>query len=430
MREDTGTNRGTGRGSGQDARPAGTPFRLVQREQGPGARTPTRAGSAKSGAGTTPTPSPSRAGRTGVDLRAGGGALRREPLSAPHSQPRERGPFWRRVSSPRPTSRPADASTTTTATSATSAVAAPRPAAAGAAPASPAVATVADALAGRGRKRRRRHVNYGLVLLALVQVAVLGVIGWGLTSPTWQVRYVQVAGTQDTTLVAAIQRLPLTGCNIFRCDTVRQTRLVEALPAVASAQVHAAYPDGLIVVVTVRKPALLWHAANGQDVVVASDGTVLGAPASDAAYAHASLPQVYDDESAAFGGQTPRAGTAIPSTVVEMAGQLHTGMAAALKGSGGWSLRYTADQGFVAAGPDGARIVFGSPADAASVATSSTTSAAQTSGIPADIASVDAGVRAQLDEVRSLVAQLVGQGRQPALIDVRWGSHPYYRLDG
>src|SRR5258708_9977364 len=123
-------------------------------------------------------------------------------------------------------------------------------------------------------RRRRVRGRLGLAALLLVQAAFAGLVIWALTSPTWQVRYVQVEGTDDTGLAAAVQTLPLTGCNIFRCDTAHQTRLITRLPAVARAEVHAAYPDGLVVVVVPRRPALLWHIGD-TGYVLATDSTVL-----------------------------------------------------------------------------------------------------------------------------------------------------------
>src|SRR5258708_29326694 len=89
-------------------------------------------------------------------------------------------------------------------------------------------------------RRRRGRGRLGLAALLLVQAAFAGLVIWALTSPTWQVRYVQVEGTDDTALAAAVQALPLTGCNIFRCDTAHQTRLITRLPAGARAAGHPA----------------------------------------------------------------------------------------------------------------------------------------------------------------------------------------------
>lgn len=371
------------RGSATRPRKAVFPFWVI-----PGTR-PHGQSRAPSRKGVSAAASPQR-GRTGIDLRASGPDVRRDPPPARQVRAAGRPAVWRHLEqSP------------------------------GGAPAR----TVSASWPRRKAAHRRVHVNYGLALLVMAQIAVLAVVIWGLTSSTWQVRHVQVTGTQDPTLIAAIQQLPLTGCNIFRCDTAHQTQLVEGLPAVASAHIHAAYPDGLIVDVSARQPALLWN-TRGHDMVIATDGTVLGAPTNDPAYAEASLVQVFDDGSAAFGGSIPQPGATISPATVEMAGQLRKGIGAALAGDN-WILRYTADAGFVAVAPNGEQIVFGTPDDAASAEAASRSPAAV--AITPDAATVATGVETQLAEVRSLSSLLAKQGRQPTRIDVRWGSHPYYQ---
>jgi len=260
---------------------------------------------------------------------------------------------------------------------------------------------------------RRVRGRLGLAALLLVQAAFAGLVIWALTSPTWQVRYVQVEGTDDTALATAVQTLPLTGCNIFRCDTAHQTRLITRLPAVARAEVHAAYPDGLVVVVVPRRPALLWHIGD-TGYVVATDGTVLGPQASDPAFAQAPLLDVVDSGAAAFGGRAPAPGQRMDAGVAEMARQLRSGLTAL---GTGWMLQWTTDTGFVALKAGGQRVLFGTPEDAAQ------TAAALSSGGTADTS----GVAAQLRELRDVLARLSSRGEHATLIDLRWGAHPYYR---
>lgn len=259
-----------------------------------------------------------------------------------------------------------------------------------------------------------------------MQALFLAAVAWGLTSPTFQARSVQIQGTSDPMLLAAIHRLPLPGCNIFRCDLASRARLVEALPAVAHAEVRAIYPNGLLVTVTPRRPTLLWR-AGGQALVVASDGTVLGPLASDPAYAHLSLLPISDPDAAAFAGQIPRPGYQIPAAEAEMAGQLRTGITEAL--GNGWTLQWTAAEGFVASDTSdgsGTRIVFGTPADAAQALTSYPDPA--TLAATPTAAEVDQGVAAQLQVLQALRTRLAQGGQHAVLIDLRWGPHPYYRL--
>jgi len=256
-----------------------------------------------------------------------------------------------------------------------------------------------------------------------VQALFLAAVAWGLTSPTFQARSVQIQGTSDPMLLAAIHRLPLPGCNIFRCDLTSRAHLVEALPAVAHAEVRAIYPNGLLVSVTPRRPTLLWR-AGGQSLVVASDGTVLGSLASDPVYAHLSLLPISDPDAAAFAGQIPRPGYQIPATMAEMAGQLRTGITEAL--GNGWTLQWTAAEGFVASDGSSTQIVFGTPADAAQALTSYPDPA--TLAATPTVAGVDHGVAAQLQVLQALRTRLAQSGQHAVLIDLRWGPHPYYRL--
>jgi cell division septal protein FtsQ len=268
-----------------------------------------------------------------------------------------------------------------------------------------------------------RRTVYALIALLVVQTLFLAAIAWGLTSPTFQARYVQIQGTNDSTLLAAIQRLPLRGCNIFRCDLASRIQMVEALPAITHADIHTIYPNGLLVVVTPRRPMLLWQ-TDGQPLVVADDGTVLGSLASDPTYAKLALLPISDPSAAAFSGQIPHPGRQIPATEAEMAGQLRTGITGML--GDGWTLQWTADAGFVALDGRGTQILFGAPADATQTL-SSYPDLAELAATPT-AADVDRGVSAQLQILQALQSQLTQTGQRAVLIDLRWALHPYYRL--
>ncbi len=263
-----------------------------------------------------------------------------------------------------------------------------------------------DAGAQAPSRRKRRPA---LLALVAAQVAFAIVVVWALTSPTWQVRGVQVVGSDDDSLVRTIESLPLTGCDIFRCDTSAQTRMIERIPLVASASLRALYPDRLLVAVTPRSPSVLWHVGT-QAFVVATDGTVLGTLDSDPHFASARLYDVQDESAVAFGGRTPNAGQQIGAPLADMAGQLRTGLGTVL--SADWTLQYTSEEGFVAVEADGTRIVFGTPAEAAQAGASTATR----------------GVTAQIEELRSVMALLARAGERASYIDLRWGAHPYYRL--
>jgi hypothetical protein len=276
------------------------------------------------------------------------------------------------------------------------------------------------------RTRAKRRITHpGLVALLVAQLVFLALGTWGLTSTRWQVRQVQIAGTNDATLIAAIRALPLTGCNVFRCDTEARAKMIAALPLVAQAEVHAAYPDGLVVIVTPRRPGMVWH-AGGATVVLADDGTVLGTPESDPTLHASALPQVVDDNADAFDGHAPVAGARLDAATVKMAGQLLNGLSGAL--SGGWHLTYSGDPGFVATNGAGTRVVFGTPDDA-TLSASSGFDPVRLGAAP-DVETVARGVATQLAAVHSLLDWLHAQGQRATVIDVRWGAHPYYRLGG
>lgn len=275
-------------------------------------------------------------------------------------------------------------------------------------------------------QRRGRRLPVRAIALAWASLLVVGAIVWVLTGAQWQVRHVNVEGTSDPTIIHAIDALPLTGCNIFRCDTTHAAQLVAMLPTIAHATVRADYPDGLIVSVVLRTPALLWHTSDGT-YVVASDGMVLGTPESDPLYARLALPGVADDTAIAFGGQRVAAGTKIAPLDVNMAGQLLNGIVQAL--GSGWTLQLTGDDGFAAVNAQGQRIVFGRPTDAAQ-ATSAQTGSIAVLGSAPTTAAVTHGVATQLAEAHTLLTLLTHQGQTAMLIDLRWGAYPYYRLNG
>lgn len=373
---------------GDSARGRVTPFRPRRPDA---SRAPRPARSASTATGTGP-------GGVGVDLRAG-----RSPLPPlPSRLQREEPP---------PSPRPAVVYTPGTAPATVSSIAAQSRSPAG--HISP---------SGQPRRRMRR---IALVALLCAQVLVAAATIWALTTPRFQTRRIRVAGTDDMLVVSRVQALPLTGCNIFACDTAALARQVERLPAVASATVSTVYPDGLLVRVTPRQPALLWHIA-AAELVLATDGTVLGAVSDDPTFAHLALPRIEDGSAAAFDGKTPPPGARVDPLLVNMAAQLRKGIQPVL--GNGWALDYDTRNGLVAVNGSGMRVLFGTPRDAAQAADDTPSVAALLSQPTAG--QVAKGVRMQLDELHALLGLLAGRGQQAALIDLRWGAHPYYRLAG
>ena len=241
-----------------------------------------------------------------------------------------------------------------------------------------------------------------LALIAALLAALAALAVWAGTTPTLRVRQVRVDGTSDAALIAAVRALPLTGCFVLRCDTERAAQRVDALPQVASARVWLAPPSTLVVQVTMRAPVLIWRTTDGA-LLVGADGVVVGpAAAADATR----LPLVDDPASAALPGGKTFPGTKLPGQLVKLAIQLRSSLPTQL--GGGVSLSYDASLGLVADDGNGLRVVFGDPSRA-----------------PAGVAP---SVVSQLAELRAILATLSQAGQHATMIDLRWGTHPAYRL--
>lgn len=266
--------------------------------------------------------------------------------------------------------------------------------------------------------RTRRLGLRSVLLIALAVQAVLAVaVVWAVNSA--QVRHVRLQGATNIAVAHAITALPLTGCVIVRCDLGRDTRLVEALPAISHATVTAIFPDTLIVTVALRTPALAWVTDAGT-VVLASDGVVLGPLNGDPAFAVLHLPAVADASASAFAGMLPTTGTTLDADLVNMAAQLRSGLASAL--SNGWTLTYLSNIGLAAVAPNGMRVLFGDARAAAAMVGDD--ASAQTLGSPPALATVTKGVRLQLDAAHQVLQALASRGETAAQVDLRWGAYP------
>ncbi len=75
-------------------------------------------------------------------------------------------------------------------------------------------------------------------------------------------------------------------------------------------------------------------------------------------------------------------------------------------------------------------MLFGTPSDAALAMQADAQTQALPQVTPPSADAVASGARRQLAELRALLAMLKQRGEHATLIDLRWGSHPYYRVDG
>jgi hypothetical protein len=260
-------------------------------------------------------------------------------------------------------------------------------------------------LAQRLQSRRRAHPwARRLAIGAAVGLAlVVGLaLSWALTTPALRLQRIRVDGTDDPALVTAIQALPITGCIPMLCDTARAAHLVERLPQVAHARVWVAAADTLAVRVVPRAPALLWRVAD-HAVLVAADGVVIAAASSAD---RARLPAVSDASGAALALSRAQPGARLPAALVELATQLLDGLPRLVGPD--VALRYDPDTGLVADTGHGLAIVFGDP-----------------SRPPNDM---PAGAAGQLAELQILLQTLDQRKERATWIDLRWGTHPAYRL--
>jgi len=116
---------------------------------------------------------------------------------------------------------------------------------------------------------RRRLLIVGLLLVALAAVYLL----WFRDSSFVQVRDVQVAGAENDAGV----EVALTAAGLEQSTLSLDIAALEAAvgddPAVAAVAAEADFPHGLLIEVTLRRPA--GYLADGGGAVLASDGVVL-----------------------------------------------------------------------------------------------------------------------------------------------------------
>lgn len=257
----------------------------------------------------------------------------------------------------------------------------------------------AETPVGRSRRpvRRSGRGRWLLRLLILVPLA-LGLIFGGhflLTASYFQVQHIQIEGTRNEQLITAIQRLQLGGVNIFLANTGADAAQVEALPPVSSATVTRSLPDTLVVHVVERQPVLIWQVGSSAFQVDAT-GVLI-----DQVQQSNGLPVVSDEHQSDQNGRPFKPGGKIDPAMVQMARQLLERLPAEA-GITSFSLHDTLDYGLVMVSADGWQARFGGPND------------------------LDTKIK-ELTAILQLVKQ---QGQQLALVDVRFGYYPYYRLKG
>jgi hypothetical protein len=134
----------------------------------------------------------------------------------------------------------------------------------------------------------------------MLAIACAGLLLFLVNGPWLRVSSVAWAGvryTSDDRLTTVLD--PVRGESLLTVDAGALARQLEALPAVASAEVQTRFPDGVAVRLVEKTPAFVWRTPAVQ-LVVANDGIVFGEVALTATLPAelASLPFV-DDRRAA-----------------------------------------------------------------------------------------------------------------------------------
>ena len=267
------------------------------------------------------------------------------------------------------------------------------------------ISSPVPARSGLRQTHRRGFWKRALGFLGLAVVGVLGV-SFALTSSTFQVRQVNIEGTQNRTLVQNIQRMGEQDQNIFLLDTQALTGRIDALPTVASVDVAKQLPNHLMVTVVERIPVLLWQTTQGTYSVDKS-GVVI-APASETAGA-THLPTVVDTRSGtAF--QRIQPGARLNTTDIAFAVQVSEQLPQTIGGSG-FTLRYSG-AGSDGEGDNGSFVV------------------ASSSGWLAYLGGADDTnpLNNRLIELQQILNIAQQQQLHLATVDLRYGLRPVYTL--
>lgn len=134
----------------------------------------------------------------------------------------------------------------------------------------------------RALARRRPRILLSLALTVLFVVVPAGVYAWGRTSSTFNVRQVQVVGSQRVSQKAALRLLKdrFMGRNLFTIGAADVSRALQPLVYLASAKVDRRFPSTLVVRVREFRPGayVLW---SGRWYLVSDDGHVLADVAAE-----------------------------------------------------------------------------------------------------------------------------------------------------
>lgn len=173
----------------------------------------------------------------------------------------------------------------------------------------------------QGRRAARRPlITTARIFGLLLMIASVAAIGWLITSDDYALdeSRLELSGLRytDPTTVRATAGIPAGSApNVFALGTRQMERALEALPAVADADVHVVLPERLVVAVTERQPVLVVRWA-GESFLVDAEGVVLQEVAG-ANGASASLPAI-DDRRRTLGTEVGVGGSVDPTDLAAM----------------------------------------------------------------------------------------------------------------
>lgn len=231
-----------------------------------------------------------------------------------------------------------------------------------------------------------------LIVVTLLLALVFGVHTL-LTAPYFQVRHIQIEGTRNGQLIAAIEQLHLTGVNIFLANISADAASIKTLPAVADVSITRTLPDTLLIHVVERQPVLIWQ-ANSHLYSVDAGGAIIAQVQQPAG-----LPLVSDEHRYDQRGDLFAPGGKIDPKIIQMARQLLK-QVPTTTGITSFTLRDTLAYGMVLTSADGWQARFGGPDN----------------------------LENKIQELAAILQLVRQQGQQLALVDLRFGFYPYYRL--
>lgn len=244
------------------------------------------------------------------------------------------------------------------------------------------------------RSRRARWLRRFIFVVPPLVAASFGLYSL-FTVPYFAIQHITVEGTRNGQVLAAIQQLHLTGDNIFLADTRADAAEIRTLPPIADASVSRQFPDTLVVQVVERQPVLIWQVANAL-FSVDSGGAII-AQVQQAG----GLPIITDEHRLDQQSKPFAPGGKIDPKIIQMARQLLERIPTA-SGITSFTLHNTLAYGIVLDSAEGWQARFGDPDD----------------------------LDTKIQELAAILQFVRQRGQQLALIDLRFGFYPYYRLKG